>query len=45
MATARISEKFTRRVVPTYGRYAVAMERGSGSYLWDGMLLPSSRAP
>ncbi len=30
-----IQELFQRHVVPSYGRFELAIDRGSGSYLWD----------
>jgi acetylornithine aminotransferase/acetylornithine/N-succinyldiaminopimelate aminotransferase len=33
---AEIRELFDRHVVPSYGRFELALTRGQGSYLWDG---------
>jgi acetylornithine/N-succinyldiaminopimelate aminotransferase len=33
--SAEIIELFQKYVVPNYGRYPVALERGQGSYVWD----------
>jgi len=32
---ARIQELFQRNVVPSYGRFEIALARGKGSYVWD----------
>lgn len=31
----RIQELFQKNVVPSYGRFELAIDRGAGSYLWD----------
>jgi predicted acetylornithine/succinylornithine family transaminase len=31
----RIHELFDKNVVPSYGRFELVLDRGSGSYLWD----------
>jgi len=31
----RIHELFDKNVVPSYGRFEVVLDHGSGSYLWD----------
>ena len=33
--TKRIRELFEQNVVPSYARFNLALERGSGSYVWD----------
>ena len=33
--TAEIQALFTRSVIPTYGRFNIALSHGSGSRLWD----------
>jgi predicted acetylornithine/succinylornithine family transaminase len=30
-----IQERFQKNVVPTYGRFDLALERGEGAYVWD----------
>src|SRR2546427_8659531 len=30
-----IKELFSKYVVPSYGRFDVALQRGSGTYVWD----------
>lgn len=30
-----VQELFSRYVVPTYGRFSLALERGAGSFVWD----------
>ncbi|MBI3192483.1 MAG: aspartate aminotransferase family protein, partial [Pedosphaera parvula] len=32
---AAVQELFNQHVVPTYGRFDLAFERGEGSYVWD----------
>src|SRR5437868_9483522 len=32
---ASIRELFQKNVIPCYGRFELALDRGSGSYLWD----------
>jgi len=32
---ARIQELFQRNVIPSYGRFEIALSRGKGSYVWD----------
>lgn len=32
---ASIQELFQRNVIPSYGRFPLALDHGSGSYLWD----------
>jgi acetylornithine/N-succinyldiaminopimelate aminotransferase len=31
----RVHELFKRNVVPSYGRFELVLDRGSGSYIWD----------
>ncbi len=35
MSTASLIDRFSRSVVPTYGRFPLAFTRGQGSFLWD----------
>eukprot|EP00128_Syssomonas_multiformis_P000213 Colp12_sorted_trinity150504_noHs@32530 len=34
-ATATIAKKFENNVVPSYGRYNIALTHGKGPYIWD----------
>ena len=33
--TRRVQELFQKNVVPSYGRFELALDHGSGSYVWD----------
>jgi acetylornithine/succinyldiaminopimelate/putrescine aminotransferase len=32
---SRIQELFQRNVIPSYGRFELALTHGKGSYVWD----------